>query len=302
MQTLFICLILLSLSGACLAGYMFAHWTRTRRVEADRLEVIRLLEERTQELERTNGQLEHTLEELRRLASIKDEFLSVVSHELRTPLSSILGYGEFLEDELPGDLTGDQPEYVARIMQAARQMGMLVDDLLDLTRIASGTLRLDMREVAVPDLMVQASAIAAPLLEPKRQLLHLEVSGVSMVTADPGRLLQVLLNLLSNAAKFSPEGSPIVLKAEGTPEGVAISVVDQGVGIEASEHEAIFERFYQSDRSLTRQAGGVGLGLSIVKHLVELHHGKVQVLSEPGTGATFRVMLPVAVPAAPARV
>ncbi|HEY9855664.1 MAG TPA: ATP-binding protein, partial [Stenomitos sp.] len=263
---------------------------------------IRLLEQRTEQLERTNAQHEAALEELRRLSRIKDEFLSVVSHELRTPLSSILGYGEFLEDELPGDLSGDQPEYVARIMQAARQMGMLVDDLLDLTRIASGTMRLDLREVALPDLMVQAAAIAAPLIEPKGQRLHLEVSGVSTLVADPGRLLQVLLNLVSNAAKFSPDGSPIYLKAEGTPSGVAISVVDQGVGIDPSEHDAIFERFYQSDRSLTRQAGGVGLGLSIVKHLVELHHGKVQVESEPGTGATFRVLLPVAVPAVPAAV
>lgn len=299
MQTLFILLILLSLAGAGLLGYMLAHWTRTYRLEADRLDVIRLLEERTSELERTNAQLEVTLDELRCMGRIKDEFLSVVSHELRTPLSSILGYGEFLEDELPGDLTGDQPAYVSRIMQAARQMGMLVDDLLDLTRIASGTMRLDLREVALPDLMMQAAAIAAPLIEPKRQSLHLEITGISTIVADPGRLLQVLLNLISNATKFSPEGSPIHLKAGGTAEGVAISVVDQGVGIEPSECEAIFERFYQCDRSLTRQAGGVGLGLSIVKHLVEMHHGKVQVESELGTGTTFRVLLPVAVPATP---
>lgn len=296
MQTLFFVLLPLSLAGACLLGYWLAHWTRTRRVEADRLEVIRLLEVRTEELERTNAQLELTLEELRRVGRIKDEFLSVVSHELRTPLSSILGYGEFLEDELPGDLTGEQPAYVARIMQAARQMGLLVDDLLDLTRIASGTMRLDLREVALPDLMVQAASIASPLLEPRRQRLHLEVSGVSTLVADPGRLLQILLNLVSNAAKFSPEGSPIHLRAEGVPEGVAISVEDQGVGIDPAEHEAIFERFYQSDRSLTRQTGGVGLGLSIVKHLVELHGGRVQVVSEPGIGATFRVLLPVPAP------
>lgn len=273
------------------------------RVQAERSRVERLVDERTAELATANAHLEATLDELRQQDRHKDEFFSVVSHELRTPVASIMGFGEFLEDRLAGELTPGQEEFVGGILSATRQLALLVDDLLDVARIAGGTLRLEPRLTSLNDLLAQAIAIATPLVDHKRQSLQVAIaSDLPAIHGDPQRLIQVVLNLLSNASKFSPEGSEIALRAERDPEGVVVEVRDRGIGIDVKEHAAVFERFYQSDRSLTRRRGGVGLGLAIARELIALHGGRITLDSAFGKGATFRIHLPAAEASNPQRV
>ncbi|MNX88331.1 Alkaline phosphatase synthesis sensor protein PhoR [compost metagenome] len=276
---------------------------QNRQVAEERQRVSRLVEERTAELAEANAYLEATLADLRRLDRHKDEFFSVVSHELRTPVAAILGFGEFLEDRLAGDLSPGQEEFVAGILSATRQLARLVDDLLDVARIAGGTLRLEPRLTSLSDLLAQAIAIATPLCERKRQRLNVSIApDLPLIHGDPQRLIQVVLNLLSNASKFSPEGSDVSLRAEQEPGGALIAVSDQGIGIDPQEHAFVFDRFYQSDRSLTRRRGGVGLGLAIARELVAMHGGRITLESALGQGATFRIHLPVTAATGPLRV
>lgn len=283
---------------------------QNRQVAEERLRVRRLVEERTAELAeqqarlaQTNSHLEETLADLRRLDRHKDEFFSVVSHELRTPVAAIMGFGEFLEDRIAGELTPGQVEFVGGILSATRQLALLVDDLLDVARIAGGTLRLEPRMTSLSDLLAQATAIATPLFDRKRQRLQVAIApDLPAIHGDPQRLIQVVLNLLSNAAKFSPEMSEIALRADREAGGVVVEVSDRGIGIDVKEHAAVFERFYQSDRSLTRRRGGVGLGLAIARELVALHGGRISLESAFGQGATFRVHLPAPEPSEAQRV
>ncbi|HEY9898776.1 MAG TPA: ATP-binding protein [Pantanalinema sp.] len=268
---------------------------QNRQVAEERLRISQVVEERTAELAEANAHLQETLADLRRLDRHKDEFFSVVSHELRTPVSAILGFSEFLDDRIAGELTPGQAEFVDGILSATRQLGLLVDDLLDVARIAGGTLRLEPRLTSLSDLLGQAIAIATPLFERKHQRLQVAIApDLPTIHADPQRLIQVVLNLLSNASKFSPESSEVSVRADREPGGAVVTVSDRGIGIDAKEHAAVFARFYQSDRSLTRRRGGVGLGLAIARELVALHGGHISLESAFGQGATFRVHLPAA--------
>jgi PAS domain S-box-containing protein len=246
--------------------------------------------EREQLLEREQA-LRAKAEEASRL---KDEFLATVSHELRTPLTSILGWAHLLRTgQFAG---GDAAKALETIERNARAQAQLIDDLLDVSRIITGKLRLDVRAVD-PNSFIEAAIEA---IRPAAQAKGIRVqkimdTGVVSVSGDPVRLQQVVWNLPSNAIKFTPKGGRVQIRLERVNSHIEIAVSDNGAGIEPEFLPHVFDRFRQADQLTTRQHGGLGLGLAIVRHLVELHGGSVRAES-PGEaqGSTFTVLLPVA--------
>jgi signal transduction histidine kinase len=227
----------------------------------------------------------------------KDEFLAVLSHELRTPLTPVLGWVRMLRT---GTL---KPEAAGRALETVerntRLQVQLVEDLLDVSRIITGKLHLDLRPVALGEVLdAAADAVAAAVAQKSIELTRSVAADVPIVEADANRLQQVLTNLLSNAVKFTPDGGRVAASIAAAGAHVRITVADTGQGLLPDVAPHIFERFRQADSTITRQYGGLGLGLAIVRHIVELHGGTVQAASEgPGLGSTFSVSLPVAGPA-----
>jgi signal transduction histidine kinase/ActR/RegA family two-component response regulator len=233
--------------------------------------------------------------EAERASQMKDEFLATLSHELRTPLSAILGWSQMLRT--PGRDAADMEKGLDIIERNARVQTQLIEDLLDMSRIISGKVRLDVQPVEPVKFVQAAIETVRPAAEAKGiRLEELLDPGAGPVSGDPGRLQQVVWNLLSNAIKFTPKGGKVQVLLERVNSHIEISIADTGVGIEQQFIDHVFERFRQQDASTTRAYGGLGLGLSIVKHLVELHGGSVRAHSAgKGRGATFCVHLPLAV-------
>lgn len=225
---------------------------------------------------------------------MKDEFLATQSHELRTPLSSILGWTHILKTGKVGE--ADLAKGLDTIERNARMQKQLIEDLLDMSRITSGKVRLDVQPV-VPSTFIEAALeTVQPAADAKGVRIErtLEVD-TGPIKGDPGRLQQVVWNLLINAIKFTPEGGAVKVALARTNSHAEVSITDTGVGIDPQFLVHVFERFRQADASATRQYEGLGLGLSIVKHLVELHGGKVRAESDGiGHGAKFIVELPLA--------
>jgi signal transduction histidine kinase/CheY-like chemotaxis protein len=235
-------------------------------------------------------------DEAERLSALKDEFLATLSHELRTPLNAILGWASML------GRGGKDEETLRRgletIERNARAQGQLIDDLLDMSRIISGTLRLDV-QLLEPDKVIEAAlGTVHPAAVAKRIDLRVDVAkGLGTVLGDPGRLQQVMWNLLSNAVKFTPSGGMVQVMLGRDAQDVVIRVADSGIGIEPEFLPHVFDRFRQQDASITRKHGGLGLGLSIARQLVELHGGTIAVSSPgPHAGTTFTLRLPLAEP------
>ena len=231
-----------------------------------------------------------------RATRVKDEFLATLSHELRTPLSAILGWTQIL---LKGHATSaaDQRRAVEVIDRNARAQVQLIDDLLDLSRIMSGKLRLDLQQVSMLDIVQAAVDSAAPAAAAKDiRLRSLLDPSRMMVNGDASRLQQVVWNLLTNAIKFTPKGGQVQVLLQRVNSHIELSVADTGVGIPASFIDQVFDRFSQRDSSSTRQHGGLGLGLAICKQLVELHGGMIRAASPgDGEGSTFFVELPLSI-------
>jgi PAS domain S-box-containing protein len=228
-----------------------------------------------------------------RAGRLKDEFLATVSHELRTPLNAILGWATILRT---GSFdANDVEQALATIERNARAQAQLIEDLLDVSRIISGKLRLDVQAVDLPAVIDTALSAVRPAADAREIRLHHVVDPqAGPVSGDPARLQQIVWNLLSNAVKFTPKGGRVELIVQRVESQVQISVSDSGMGIPAEFLPHVFERFRQADASTTRKHGGLGLGLSIVKQLTEMHGGSVRALS-PGQhqGSTFIVTLPV---------
>jgi PAS domain S-box-containing protein len=246
--------------------------------------------ERDQMLEREKA-LRAKAEEASRL---KDEFLATVSHELRTPLTSILGWAHMLRTGQSAD--GDAAKALETIERNARAQSQLIDDLLDVSRIITGKLRLDVRAVDPNSFIEAAIEAVRPAAEVKAiRVQKIMDTGVASVSGDPVRLQQVVWNLLSNAIKFTPKGGRVQVRLERVNSHIEIAVSDNGPGIAPEFLPHVFDRFRQADQRTTRQHGGMGLGLAIVRHLVELHGGTVRAESPgEGQGSTFMVLLPVA--------
>jgi len=232
---------------------------------------------------------------------LKDEFLMTVSHELRTPLTAIAGWAQMLESGILDER--QKAAAMQTIARNARMQTRLVEDLLDMSRIIGGKLRLDVRAIDLEDLLQQAVESVQPAADAKRVVLEAVFGrGTTAIVADAERLQQVLWNLLTNAIKFTPSGGRVEVRLEASDGAVDIIVRDTGSGIAPEFLPHVFERFRQADGGSRRRHGGLGLGLAIVRHLVELHGGTVRAESEgEGRGATFVVRLPIRAPAPAAR-
>ncbi|HLM55495.1 MAG TPA: ATP-binding protein, partial [Pyrinomonadaceae bacterium] len=231
--------------------------------------------------------------EAERLGRMKDEFLATLSHELRTPLTSILGWSRMLQtSRFDEEATARALQTIERNAQAQTQ---LVDDLLDVSRIITGKLRLDVRSVDLSAVITAATDSVRPAAGAKGiSLQTLLDPAAGPISGDPERLQQVVWNLLSNAVKFTPKGGRVQVRLERADSQVEITVADTGRGIAPGFLPHVFDRFRQADQATTRQHGGLGLGLAIVRQLVELHGGTVEVRSEgEGRGSTFTVSLPL---------
>jgi signal transduction histidine kinase len=237
--------------------------------------------------------LQHALDRVREANRLKDEFLATVSHELRTPLTAIQGWAEVLGD--PETSTEEAREGLSTIQQASESLTQLISDLLEMSRIETRMLRLE-RHPIDPNYPVQAAVqTVRQMAEVKGVTIETSLAeGLPMVDADSGRLQQVMWNLLVNAIKFTPAGGHVWVVTDAPVERlVRVRVHDDGAGIDPDFIPHVFERFRQADGSATRQYGGLGIGLSLVRSLVEAHEGSVVVESDgPGKGATFTVTLP----------
>jgi signal transduction histidine kinase len=221
---------------------------------------------------------------------MKDEFISLVSHELRTPLTSIRGYLELVMDGSAGEVTDEQRAFLAVIDRNSDRLLQLVGDLLFLAQLESGRFSLDPADVDLADLAADSAAAARPAAEAKDVKIELDASPASL-RGDRGRLAQVIDNLLSNAVKFTPEGGRVRLGVT-VDERVRLVVSDTGMGISAEDQARLFERFFRAEAATTASVSGTGLGLTIVKGIVEAHGGSIGVTSEIGKGTTFVVELP----------
>ncbi len=229
-----------------------------------------------------------------RESRVKDEFVATLSHELRTPLNAILGFSQLAQR--PGRTPEHQRQALEVIERNARLLTQLIADLLDVSRIVSGKLRIDMATVDLRDALDAALAMVRPTAEAKGVALVTEIGAEgAAVLGDAARLQQVVWNLVSNAIKFTPRGGRVEVSMALTEGEARIEVGDTGLGIDQAFIPRLFERFCQAEGSATRRHGGLGLGLSIVKHLVEMHGGTVHAASDgPGRGARFTVTLPLA--------
>jgi PAS domain S-box-containing protein len=223
----------------------------------------------------------------------KDAFLATVSHELRTPLTSMMGWAELLK---LGMLDEKGQRHALNVIESsARAQAQLIGDLLDISRIISGKLRLEVQPVELPPIIRAAMDVVHPAAEAKSiQLVARMGRSVGMVSGDPDRLQQVVWNLLSNAVKFTPEGGRVEVSLRRVSARAEIIVADNGAGISQDFLPHVFEHFRQADSTSTRKHGGLGLGLAIVRRLIELHGGTVEAESAgEGHGATFRIRLPL---------
>ncbi|HVF28574.1 MAG TPA: ATP-binding protein, partial [Pyrinomonadaceae bacterium] len=225
---------------------------------------------------------------------LKDEFLAILSHELRTPLTAVLGWARMLRSEhLNRETTERALEVIERNATAQK---LLIDDLLEVSRIITGKFRLEMSPMSLAAVIEAAIEVIRPTAEAKNIRLQaaLNTSSSAVVSGDPDRVQQVVWNLLSNAVKFTPHGGRVEVRLEHEFDCARIVVSDTGQGIPESFLPFVFDRFRQADSTTTRTYGGLGLGLAIVRHLVELHGGTVSVESEgEGRGTTFSVELPL---------
>ena len=234
------------------------------------------------------------VEELGRANRLRSEFVATMSHELRTPLNVIVGYNELLLDGVFGELSGDQAETLQRVGKSARELLDLINATLDMSRLEAGRFPLNVQDVWVPDLLREVDNETHSLqAKPGLRFAWQVPPQLPYLSTDPLKLKMVLKNLIANAVKFTDEGS-VTVAVESNGSHLDFSVVDTGIGISAETQAISFEAFRQADSSVTRRYGGVGLGLYIVRRLLEMLGGSVAVESEVGRGSTFRIRLPLA--------
>jgi PAS domain S-box-containing protein len=287
-----------------LIGVIHADTTRPRRFTEGDVRLLQLAADRVA-LAIEHARLYEVERQARRQAEeanrMKDEFLTLVSHELRSPLNAILGYAALLRY---GGLDTQKVIEAAEVIErGGKAQAQLIDDLLDTARIISGKLRLELGPVDLVSVIEQAVQTIRPAADAKGISIGTDLpSEIGQITGDPARLQQVVWNLLSNAVKFTPQGGSVEARLERADPFIRITVSDTGKGISPDFLPYVFDRFRQADASSARRQGGLGLGLALVKYLVELHGGTVEAASAgEGHGATFKVTLPVRAVATPLR-
>ncbi len=263
------------------------------------IEYSRQLEHKTAELERATDALRAANERLKELDRLKDEFLSTVTHELRTPLTSIRAFSEILYDN-PDIEVEQRQEFLGLIIKESERLTRLINQVLDMAKIEAGEVDWSIEPMDLGGVVEQAAAATSQLFRDKGVELSVTAPrDLPPVAGDHDRLVQVAVNLLSNAAKFTPAGGRVCVIAAPSPDGVRVAVADSGPGIDAEHHALIFERFRQVGDTMTDKPQGTGLGLAISKRIVEHLGGHIGVTSAPGQGATFFFVIPYAQVARP---
>ncbi len=288
--------------GSRIIGALDIQSTQVNAFSEDEIAVLQLLADQIAigiDNARSYNIAQQAVQEMREVDRLKSQFLANMSHELRTPLNSIIGFARVILKGIDGPITELQQQDLTAIFNAGQHLLGLINDILDLSRIEAGKMDLAFVEVNLGDLITSVMSTAAGLVKDKPIALKQEVApDLPTVRADPMRIRQVLINLLSNAAKFTEKGE-IIVRAEldkSTAAGqgfVLVSVTDTGPGISPEDQAKLFQPFSQVDASLTRKVGGSGLGLSICHHLVQMHQGKIGVHSALGQGSTFYFTIPV---------
>ena len=267
-------LIASQVSGAFASASARLHEARVKS-ETDRLEN----ESRARELESLNEQ--------------RTDFLSTVSHELKTPLTSLVAFGDILPKNLDKNLTDRQVQHIDVMRRSARRLDVLINDLVDVSQLEGGTLSVVKTPFSVADLLDEIRIAFIPILEPKDQSSFLtSTTADSVILADRDRIAQLLTNLMSNASKYSENGTAIEVDISADGDMLVLSVADSGIGMDPAVLENVFTPFFRSSDEFTQAQVGTGLGLAIVKSIVELHDGTVSATSEPGVGSTIRVEIP----------
>jgi len=246
-------------------------------------------------LETVDEELRQKNQELQMANTAKSDFLAQMSHELRTPLNAILGFSELMADEILGKLNKEQKGSVEDVISSGRHLLHLIDDVLDLSKIEAGKIDTTTEPVDLDEVVQQATREMDPILNKNGQQLSVENLPLSRpVIANRGMLLQIIANLLSNAAKFSPRDSRITVRAEEKDKWLEFSVTDVGLGIREADQGKIFEAFFQSETAGGKVREGTGLGLNICKQYIEAMGGRIRVTSTYGEGSTFTFTLPMA--------
>ena len=275
----------------------------------ERKRMERELQERNEQLDAQNEELQSRAEELmtqqqeliektgevERANQLKSEFLANMSHGLRTPLNVIIGFSELMGDEVPGKLNDEQRQCLDDIQSSGKHLLNLINKVLDLSKVESGRTKLNLTNLALTEVIESLARTMLPILAPRQQGLDVKVEeGLPLVYADKVKVKEVLLNLLSNAARFTPDGGKLKIEAVREDNWCRVSVIDNGIGIKKEDQKKIFEPFCQLDNPLTKGRGGTGLGLALVKQIIEKHGGQVRVESEYGRGSRFTFTLPLA--------
>lgn len=282
---------------ACTVSYLVAGEEQLfhiilRDVTAERL-VRAQVEEAYRRMAAQARRLEEVNEQLRRATEAKSYFLATMSHELRAPLNSIIGFTELLLDETYGKLTERQREFLRDVQRASGHLYKLINDVLELARMEAGRITLQPAPVGVNQLFRDVFSLMRAAASEKNQRLEFSVQPDDlMVMADEHRAKQVLVNLISNAIKYSPPNTPIRVEARPSGDEVLFSVADQGPGIAPEDHERIFREFERIERGPYQATSGFGLGLPLAKYLVERHGGRIWLESTLGAGSTFYFTLP----------
>ena len=224
----------------------------------------------------------------------KSEFLANMSHELRTPLNAVIGFSEVLQQRMFGEMNEKQAEYIDDIHDSGKHLLSLINDILDLSKVEAGRMELELTTFDLPSAIDNALTLIKE--RAARHAIDLQSAidpAVGEIKADERKFKQILLNLLSNSVKFTPEGGRIMVAARSVDSMVEVSVTDTGIGIAPEDQEAVFEEFRQVGSDYTKKAEGTGLGLALTRKFVELHGGKIRVTSVVGKGSTFTFTLPV---------
>ncbi len=265
----------------------------TSQLEKTNADLEQKVTERTEELRKSNKALREAIKKAQEADRLKSEFIANVSHELRTPLNSIIGFSKVLLSRIDGDINPTQEVDLSAIYNSGRHLLDIINSILDLSKIEAGKMELNISTFELVPMIEEIVTAGQTLVMGKRVRLESRILGsIPPIEADATKIRQVIFNLVSNAAKFTEEGW-ITIQASVVGEGVSISVIDTGIGIDKEALGSIFERFRQVDGSSTRRAGGTGLGLSIAKKFVEMHNGDLTVESKLGKGSVFTMHIPI---------